>query len=108
MAEAAAIGCDTQHVLEVSGIGRAAEDNGARVVDIKREKDLINIPIRDARSNLKKVKLPRFLLEAEHVINLPIFKSHASMVFTCALKNLKGVVQDVTHLQMHRPTSPPP
>ncbi len=24
------------------------------------------------------------------------------MVFTCALKNLKGVVQDVTHLQMHQ------
>jgi len=24
------------------------------------------------------------------------------MVFTCALKNLKGVVQDVTHQQMHQ------
>jgi len=102
VAEAAAIGCDSLHVFDVSGIGAAAEDNGARLVDIKREKDLINLPIRDARSNLKKLKLPRFLLEAEHIINLPIFKSHASMVFTCALKNLKGVVQDVTHLQMHQ------
>jgi uncharacterized protein (DUF362 family) len=102
VAESAAIGCDTQNVLEVSGIGAVAENNGARLVDIKREKDLINIPIRDARSNLKRVKLPRFLLEAEHIINLPIFKSHASMVFTCALKNLKGVVQDVAHLQMHQ------
>jgi uncharacterized protein (DUF362 family) len=102
VAESAAIGCDTWHVFEASGIGAAAEAAGARLVDIKGEKDLINIPIRDARSNLKKVKLPRFLLEAEHIINLPIFKSHASMVFTCALKNLKGVVQDVTHLQMHQ------
>ena len=102
VAESAAVGCDTMNVLEVSGIGAAADDNGARVIDIKREKDLINLPIRDARSNLKKVKLPRFLLEAEHIVNLPIFKSHASMVFTCALKNLKGVVQDVAHLQMHQ------
>jgi uncharacterized protein (DUF362 family) len=102
LAESAAVGCDTMNVLEVSGIGAAAEDNGARIIDIKGEKDLITIPIRDARSNLKKVKLPRFLLEAEHIINLPIFKSHASMVFTCALKNLKGVVQDVAHLQMHQ------
>jgi hypothetical protein len=70
-------------------------------VDIKREKDLIKIPIRDAHSDLKSVKLPRFLLEAEHLFNLPIFKSHASMVFTCALKNMKGVVQDITHQQMH-------
>jgi hypothetical protein len=88
-------------VLDVSGIGGAAEAAGARLVDIKRETDLINIPIRDARSDIKKVKLPRFLLEAEHLFNLPIFKSHASMVFTCALKNMKGVVQDVTHQQMH-------
>ena len=101
VAEAAAIGCDSLHVLDVSGIGAAAEAAGARLIDIKREKDLINIPIRDARSDLKKVKLPRFLLEAEHLFNLPIFKSHASMVFTCALKNMKGVVQDVTHQQMH-------
>ena len=89
------------HVLDVSGIGAAAEAAGARLIDIKREKDLINIPIRDAHSDLKKVKLPRFLLEAEHLFNLPIFKSHASMVFTCALKNMKGVVQDITHQQMH-------
>ncbi len=102
LAEAAAIGCDTAVVLEASGIGAAADSAGARIIDIKREKDLINIPIRDARSNLKRVKLPRFLLEAEHIINLPIFKSHASMVFTCALKNLKGVVQDAVHLQMHQ------
>jgi uncharacterized protein (DUF362 family) len=101
VAEAAAIGCDSLHVLDVSGIGAAAEAAGARLIDVKREKDLINIPIRDARSDLKKVKLPRFLLEADHLFDLPIFKSHASMVFTCALKNMKGVVQDITHQQMH-------
>lgn len=102
VAESAAIGCDTFDVFAKSGIGAVAEDAGARLVDIKKDDDLISIPIRDARSDLKKVKLPRWLLEAEHIINLPIFKSHASMVFTCALKNLKGVVQDVTHQQMHQ------
>jgi uncharacterized protein (DUF362 family) len=101
VAEAAAIGCDSMHVLDVSGIGAAAEAEGARLIDIKKEKDLINIPIRDAHSDLRRVKLPRFLLEAEHLFNLPIFKSHASMVFTCALKNMKGVVQDIVHQQMH-------
>jgi len=103
LAEASAIGCDTMESLEVSGILKAAEDAGVdKVIDIKSEKDLINIPIRDARSDLTKIRLPRFLLEAEHIINLPIFKSHCSMVFTCALKNLKGVVQDKVHYQMHQ------
>ncbi len=103
LAEASAIGCDTMESFEASGILKAAKDAGVdQVIDIKKDKDLINIPIRDARSDLSKVKLPRFLLEADHIVNLPIFKSHCSMVFTCALKNIKGVVQDKVHYQMHQ------
>ena len=103
LAEASAIGCDTLECLKVSGIRKAAEEAGIdRVVDIKGEKDLIKVPIRDARSGLTKVLLPRFLIEADHIINVPIFKSHCSMVFTCALKNIKGVVQDRIHSQMHQ------
>lgn len=89
--------------FEVTGIGRAGKEAAVdRIIDIKQEKDLIKIPIRNARSDIASVRLPRFLLEAEHIINLPIFKSHASMVFTCALKNIKGVVQDKVHYQMHQ------
>jgi uncharacterized protein (DUF362 family) len=103
LAESAATGCDTLECLELSGIGKAAEDAGVdRIIDIKREKDLIKVPIRDARADVTKVLLPRFLLEADHLVNLPIFKSHVTMVFTCALKNLKGVVQDTVHYQMHQ------
>ncbi len=103
LAEASAIGDDTLKCLEVSGIAKAAEEAGVdRIIDIKKEKDLINIPIRDARSNLTKVAFPRFLLEAEHIVNLPIFKTHSSMVFTCALKNMKGTVQDKFHYLMHQ------
>jgi len=48
--EAAAVGCDTLECLEKSGIGKAASDAGAdRIIDIKRDKDLIDVPIRDAR-----------------------------------------------------------
>ncbi len=103
LAEASAIGCDTIECLEVSGIKKAAEEAGVdQIIDIKSEKDLISIPIRDARSDLTKIALPRFLLEAEHIVNLPIFKSHSSMVFTCALKNMKGIAQDKVHYQMHQ------
>ncbi len=103
LAESAARGCDTLECLEVSGIRQAAEEAGVdRIIDIKREKDLIRIPIRDARADVTSVQLPRFILEADHIVNLPIFKSHTSMVFSCALKNIKGVVQDNVHYQMHQ------
>ena len=102
IAEAAAIGCDTMQCYEASGIADVAREEGVELIDIKRDKDLINIPVRGYRSNISHVKLPRFLIEAEHIINLPILKAHASMVFSCALKNIKGVVQDRVHIEMHQ------
>ncbi len=102
MAEAAARGCDTEQCFDVAGLRKAAEGAGVdKIIDIKRDKDLIRVPIRDARSAITSVLLPRFLIEAEHLINMPVFKSHVSMVFTGALKNMKGVVQDKVHSDMH-------
>ena len=103
LAESSAMTRDTMASLETAGLIKAAEEAGIdRIVDVKSEKDLIKIPIRDARSDLKSFKLPRFLVEADHVVNLPIFKSHVSAVFSCALKNIKGVVSDAVHYQMHQ------
>jgi uncharacterized protein (DUF362 family) len=102
LAEASAIGCDTMECLESSGIRKAAEDAGVdEVRDIKSDKDLVKQKIENPTSYIKEVELPRFLLEADHLVNVPIFKSHVSMVFSCALKNLKGVVQDKHHYVMH-------
>lgn len=102
VAEAAAIGCDTLECLKVSGIQAVADEEGVETRDIKRDKDLIKVAVRGFRSNIDSVKLLRFLLEAGHLINLPILKAHASMVFSCALKNIKGVVQDKVHMDMHK------
>jgi uncharacterized protein (DUF362 family) len=103
LAEAAAIGCDTMQCFEVTGIGKAAEDAGVdKIIDIKREKDLIKIPIRDAWSDIKSVLLPRFLLEADHLVNVPIVKPNPATIITLCLKNIKGVVQDKVHYQMHQ------
>lgn len=103
LAESSAVGCDTLESLEVSGIGKAAEEAGVdRIIDIKREKDLIKIPIRDAVSDITSILLPRFLVEAEHIVSVPILKTHINMVFTNALKNMKGTVQDKIHFQMHQ------
>ncbi|MCP4755197.1 MAG: DUF362 domain-containing protein, partial [Proteobacteria bacterium] len=88
LAEAAAIGCDTMECLEVSGLKQAALDVGVDDIrDIKSDTDLVKVPIEEPTSDIKHVELPRFLLDADHFVNLPIFKSHVSMVFSCALKN---------------------
>ena len=91
-------GSDAEAEHVISSLG----EEGVELVDIKKDKDLINVAVRGYRSNISHVKLPRLLLEAEHIINLPILKAHASMVFSGALKNIKGVVQDQVHVQMHQ------
>lgn len=102
IAESAAMGCDTMECFEASGIAQVARDEGVTLYDIKSEKELINVAVRGYKSNIKRCKIPRLLLEADHIINLPIMKAHASMVFSCALKNIKGTVQDQVHAQMHQ------
>lgn len=103
LTEAAAIGCDTMECFETSGMRKAAEDAGVdKIIDIKSEKDLIKVPIRKAKSAITSIMLPRWLVEAEHIVDLPIFKSHSCMLYTCALKNIKGLVQDKVHYQMHQ------
>jgi len=63
---------------------------------------LIRIPIRDAKSDLTTILLPRFVVEAEHLVSVPIFKTHVSIVFTNALKNMKELAQDKVHGEMHQ------
>ena len=102
LAESSAIGCKTFECLEVSGIKQAALDAGVDDIrDIKSDEDLIRVKVKKPTCAIKYYDLPRFLLEADHLVNVPVFKTHVSMVFTCAMKNLKGVVQDRAHYLMH-------
>jgi len=73
-----------------------------RVINTVLEKDLIKVPIRDHRGAKDSVLLPRFLVEADHLISLPKFKTHVSMMFTGAMKNLFGLLQFSDRAELHR------
>ena len=102
LAESSAMGCSTMECLEVSGIKKAALEAGVDDIrDIKSDPDLVRVNVKKPLSAIKYYDFPRFLLDADHLVNVPVFKTHVSMVFTCAMKNLKGVVQDKAHHLMH-------
>ncbi len=103
MAEASCIGQDTFKALAVSGLRQAAEEAGVdRIVDIKRlsKEELVEVEVPNG-VEIKKFRLPKMMGEADCVISIPIFKTHLSMVFTGAVKNMKGAVDDRTHRKMH-------
>lgn len=88
--------------FEGSGQKKAAEEAGVdRMINIMAEKDLIKIPIRDHRGEKDFVMFPRFLVEADHFVNLPLFKTHVSMMFTAALKNLFGLLSAEDRRSFH-------
>ena len=103
MAEAAAVGQDTLKGFEVSGQRKAAEEAGIdEIIDIKRlpKEALTEIEVPNSKA-ISKFTLPKLLLEADCVVGLPIFKTHLSMVYTGAVKAMKGVVDDRMHRRMH-------
>ena len=103
IAEAGAIGVKTLEALEASGIAEVARDEGVEILDLKGEGiELFNYKVPNPMSDIKQIQLPKILFEDDtYLINVPIFKSHTCCMFTNALKNLKGCVQDNHHFVMH-------
>ena len=75
-----------QKVAERSGIARAAEESGARLVDFSETVEL------QGSGTFRRITLARPYWEADKIINLPKLKTHEMMTLTCGVKNLFGAV----------------
>lgn len=88
--------------FERSGQKKAAEEAGVdKIINLLEETDLIKMPIRDHKGDVDSIVLPRFLVEADHFINLPIFKTHVSMMYTAAIKNIFGLLSRADRQKFH-------
>ncbi|MDR1646303.1 MAG: DUF362 domain-containing protein [Tannerellaceae bacterium] len=76
-----------------SGIEAAAKEAGAVVVPGNDEKYYKSVTI-PGGVKIKEAKIHEALLEADAWINVPILKNHGGAKFSCAMKNLMGVVWD--------------
>ena len=85
-------------IAKLSGLGRAAMDNGAEWVDFTREKTEISC---DYGKVMKKVSVTRAVKEADLIINLPKLKTHQLMCFTGAMKNLFGLIPSAAKSTFH-------
>ena len=97
LAEALAIGCDTLQCLEASGIGKAVEEAGVdKIIDIKREKDLIKIP-KILKNHLIQNKHPRvsstinadLWFEPKIVLEIMGAEITLSPIHTCAKNSIR-------------------
>lgn len=94
----------TRHVLETTGVGRAAEGAGAEVFGLE-ENDAVSIQVPGAKV-LRRADVFRSFVEADVVINLPTMKIHSMALVTLGIKNLHGVLTDACKYFAHRTDLP--
>jgi uncharacterized protein (DUF362 family) len=98
IAESSSIDVDTEEALKVAGYGKL-RDEGFEVIDLKRE-ETIKVPIPKGKS-LKEVFLPKVVVDADVVISVPTMKTHVQTKVTLSLKNMKGILPDISKKKFH-------
>lgn len=98
--EGSAVGYDTQIAFEEAGLREIAREVRADLVDFKRT-EWTSVPIPKGKI-FHRIKLPRILLEANVLINVPVMKTHDVFPATLGLKNLKGVIQEGDKKRFHK------
>jgi len=80
-----------------SGLKQVAENVNTRMINFLSE-EYVNISHDSFRVN-EVVRIPKSVVEADIIINIPKMKTHTGYIFTGAIKNFFGLVQD--KLKMH-------
>jgi len=100
IAESSGVGIDTEESIQQSGYGKL-RDEGYEVINLKQEgTELVKVPVPRGKK-LKEVELPRVVVEARAVISVPKMKTHDQPLTTLSLKNMKGILPDVTKRKFH-------
>lgn len=89
---AAAHQCDK--AAKVWGHKKLAEKYGATFINLSKD-ETVEVSI-DGKV-FKILDVPRSVFEADHIISLPVVKTHCLTGITCALKHFWGVVPRVRH-----------
>jgi len=85
IAESSNWGIDTFEAFKACGYFEIAEKTGAELLYLKKD-EIIERKI-DGYV-LKKVRIPKTILEADTVINIPVLKTHSMTKVTLSLKNV--------------------
>jgi uncharacterized protein (DUF362 family) len=83
--------------FENNGVYRLAAELGVRVLNLSKD-ELIDVPDRRMRG----FGVARTWLESDAFITLPVLKTHATTVFTGALKNQWGCIPRYDRILLHK------
>lgn len=82
---------DTQLVLSQSGYEDCLRSEKIRFVDLNHD-ELVRIRLQAGYSGMKRLWLPRTVLDADFVVSMPKLKAHHWSGVTLSMKNMFGIV----------------
>ena len=99
IADSAAVGVNTEEVLQATGYPELREA-GYEVVDLKARPRVVR-KIPEGRV-LREVTTFDLVEEAKAIISVPVMKTHDQTEITLSLKNLKGLIDDKDKRRLHQ------
>lgn len=85
--------------FEKTGMEAAVKKAGGTVVNLSEDK-VVEVKFQ-SNGALKKLFLPKTLLDADAVVDLPLMKTHEFMMYSGAIKNLFGCVPSNRRIYLH-------
>jgi uncharacterized protein (DUF362 family)/Pyruvate/2-oxoacid:ferredoxin oxidoreductase delta subunit len=86
-------------VFDTLGVRRFAKELGIKLVNLNEEASVeVEVPSGKA---LKRIKVPKPVLDSDVLINVPKMKTHHLTTVTLGMKNLKGVLPGAEKQQSH-------
>lgn len=90
--------CDS--AFEKTGIDTAVKKAGGSVINLSEDK-VVKVKFQTNSSPLKELFLPKTVLDADAVVDLPLMKTHEFAMYSGAIKNLFGCVPSNKRIYLH-------
>ncbi|MDR2708293.1 MAG: DUF362 domain-containing protein, partial [Nitrososphaerota archaeon] len=83
-----------------TGMRRAVEKAGGSVVNLSEDR-VVEVKFKGSSLSLKRLFLPKTVMDADVVVDLPLMKTHEFMAYSGAIKNLFGCIPSCKRIFLH-------
>jgi uncharacterized protein (DUF362 family) len=88
-----------ERILEGTGLKEAVREAGGEVVDLDQY-EFVEVENPENKV-LRKPLISKLIFDVDHVINIPVMKTHHMTTVTLCLKNLQGIIHDSQKTYAH-------
>jgi len=87
-------------VVEKLGLNRFVEDAGGEIIPFE-EVECVEVKVKGGKL-LRRARIPKLVLEADCLINVPVMKTHFYTLVTLGIKNMHGILPDDLKTYAHK------